>query len=221
MRAMDAPRSPEPASTAPATRRPAGRRRGVNQGLAVTGIAVGALGLVAGSTAVGAADRPAASVAAYGSPTPVIGPTGQAPAGVVSGPVPHVGAGLASVGKPAVGASTVGESVTCPSADTAGCKIRLTLIVVETITNGKVTAVTAVAKPNRHKRTVRVGRTTLTVGPGDTTRARVKLNTTGKRLLATRGKLTARLVTAQATTGGGSVVLTRHHVKFKPAVKKH
>jgi hypothetical protein len=71
------------------------------------------------------------------------------------------------------------------------------LSVLETLKGGKLTAVTASAKKTT-KKTVTVGTVTVTIAAGHTETIKVNLNGTGKKLLAKRKPLKAKLTITQA-----------------------
>jgi hypothetical protein len=78
----------------------------------------------------------------------------------------------------------------------------------ETFKGGKLIAIAANAKTTR--RTITVGKTTITLDGGQTETATVELNATGQRLLKSRHSLPVKLV---ATTG--TSVLSSETVTFR------
>jgi hypothetical protein len=135
-------------------------------------------------------------------------------------------AGTASVGNVKVAGSTASELVSCAGPSSATCELTLTVTVTETLKGGKLVAVSASGKkgkghPKTVKRTVTVGSETISLTGGQSEVAKVALNATGKRLLASRHKLAAQLTTIQ-TTSGHSTVLSHAVVTFKASGKiKH
>ncbi len=100
--------------------------------------------------------------------------------------------GSAAVRRVTVSGTTASVAVSCSGG--SSCTITLTLLVVETLHHGKVTAVAASAKTVR--KTVLVGYKTVTVAAGKSETVKLSLNGSGKRLLAKhtplRTKLTVR-----------------------------
>jgi hypothetical protein len=110
---------------------------------------------------------------------------------------PPPGPGSVSVGKAKVSAKTATVKVSCAGAAGASCKVKLTLTVVETLKGGKLTAVAASAKKTT-KKTVIVGSVTVTIAAGKGETIMVKLNGTGKKLLAKHNPLKTKLTITQA-----------------------
>ena len=101
------------------------------------------------------------------------------------------------------------------------CNAKLSLTVVETLKRGKVIAVAAARRgtkaPKTSKKTVVIGTTTVTVTTGHTKTITISLNRAGKRLLASRHKLSAKLSLAESTN-----TITSRTVTFKqPKPKKN
>jgi hypothetical protein len=97
-------------------------------------------------------------------------------------------------------------SLSCTGA--GSCQITVALDLSETFKGGKLIAVAAKAKTT--KRTVTVGKTTITLDGGQTETATVELNGTGQRLLKSRHTLPAKLVASSGTS-----VLSSQTVTFK------
>jgi hypothetical protein len=94
-----------------------------------------------------------------------------------------------SVGHITVAGTTASVPVSCSGG--SSCRITLTLSVLETLTKGKVTAVTASTKIT--KKTVIVASEVITVAAGKTATIKLTLDSTGKRLLASHSPLRTRL----------------------------
>jgi hypothetical protein len=151
--------------------------------------------------------------------------------------VPAGGLGAISetqVGTPRVAGRTVSVPLTCSSQAAGSCTIALRLTVVETLRGSRVIAVaarrtarlarTAPTRRTSHK-TVSVGAVTAHVPAGQRRTVTVALNTTGRRLLASLHKLTAKLAvsgtvvgaisaqlrSATVTLGGGASKASSHH----------
>ncbi len=151
--------------------------------------------------------------------------------------VPAGGLGAISetrVGAPHVAGRTVSVAVTCSAQAAGSCTIALRLTVVETLRGNRVIAVAArrtarsgrvaAARRTAHK-TVTVGAVTAHVPAGRQTTVTVALNATGRRLLRSLHKLSAKLsvsgtvvgaISAQlrsatVTLGGGAGKASSHH----------
>jgi uncharacterized membrane protein (UPF0136 family) len=96
----------------------------------------------------------------------------------------------------------------CPGS--GSCQFVLALHVTEAFKGGKLFAVSAKAKPKITKRTISVGRTTITLDPGQSEAATVDLNGTGQRLLKSRHRLPVKL-----TAISGTSLLSSQTVTFK------
>jgi hypothetical protein len=93
-------------------------------------------------------------------------------------------------------------SVSCGTG-TGSCDIKSELTVVETVDDGKVTAIGARARPSR--RTIVIGIRSVVLRPGQRELLHVSLNGAGRSLLTKRHKLRAELVIEQ----GGKVLAAR------------
>jgi hypothetical protein len=116
--------------------------------------------------------------------------------------VPAGGLGTISettVGAPRPGRAGVSVPLTCSRQAAGGCTITLRLTVVETLRGGRVLAVAAARRTVR--RTVTVGASTVRLRPGQRFTATVTLNAAGRRLLAQRRRLTARLSVTGTVVG--------------------
>ena len=132
-------------------------------------------------------------------------------------PSPPPVAGRASVGHARVSGKTVSVPVTCKG-DTS-CTVSLKLTVVETLRGHKVIAVNARKAKLRHKNLV-LGNATATVKAGRSATVRISLNRTGRKLLAARHKLTAKLTVTQRISGRNRTISTQK-VTFKAPKPKH
>ncbi len=133
--------------------------------------------------------------------------------------VPAGGLGAISetqVGTPRVAGRTVSVPLTCSAQAAGSCTIALRLAVVETLRGRRVIAVAArrtarlarvpAARRTSHK-TVTVGAVTVHVPAGQRRTVTVALNTTGRRLLASLHKLTAKLSVSGTVVGALSAQL--------------
>ncbi len=122
--------------------------------------------------------------------------------------VPAGGLGAISetqVGTPRVAGRTVSVTVTCSAQAAGSCAITLRLTVVETLRRGRVIAVAATRRTS-HK-TVTVGAVTAHVPPGQRGTVTVALNATGRRLLKSLHKLSAKLSVSGTVVGALSAQL--------------
>jgi hypothetical protein len=133
--------------------------------------------------------------------------------------VPAGGLGAISethVGTPRVAGRTVSVAVTCSAQAAGSCTIALRLTVVETLRGSRVIAVAArrvarlgravAARRTSHK-TVTVGTVTAHVPAGRQSTVTVALNATGRRLLKSLHKLTAKLSVSGTVIGAISAQL--------------
>jgi hypothetical protein len=112
-----------------------------------------------------------------------------------------------------VSGSSVIVRVRCVGAAGGACRIALRLTVHERLRNGRVVAVTAGASSRSGRRVVVVGAANVTLAAGQTKLVRLTLNGAGKRLLAHRRSLQARLDVSQAT-GDARIGLIGRTVTF-------
>lgn len=87
-------------------------------------------------------------------------------------------------------------TIGCIGVQGSRCTATLALTATETIHAGKVVAVTAVKRPKR--KTLSLGRTSVTINAGSSESVTLSLNGAGKRLLATRHRLPAELTITEA-----------------------
>jgi Divergent InlB B-repeat domain len=122
----------------------------------------------------------------------------------------------AAAGGASTHGSTASVPVTCKGGSRSTCALALTLTAVETIKKGKVTAVAATdAKASESKTVVVVlGTATVSLTGGQRKTLSVSLDRAGKRLLAARHRLPARLTIKQS-----GAVVAAHAVTFRAARK--
>ena len=138
-----------------------------------------------------------------------IGPTGTT--GTTAG------SGTASVGKSVVSGDHVSTAVSCPASSPTSCTVMGT---VTTTATGHAGDSTSRVVPQRKARALVIGRARLTVAPGHTGHLMITLTRVGRRLLAKRGVLHARLVLAQNGKTISSRRVTFHHKRHRPT-KRH
>ncbi len=126
-------------------------------------------------------------------------------------PPPPVVPGKASVKHAKVSGTTVSVPITC-TGDTS-CKVSLKLTVRETLRGHRVIAVSARKAKVTHK-TLVLGTKSATIGAGRTQTVHISLNRTGRKLLAARHKLTAKLTVTQRIAGRNRTLSTQK-VTFK------
>jgi hypothetical protein len=122
--------------------------------------------------------------------------------------VPAGGLGAISetqVGTPRVAGRTVSVAVTCSAQAAGSCTIALRLTVLETLRGSHVIAVAAARRISH--RTVTVGAVTAHVPAGQRRTVTVALNATGRRLLGSLHKLTAKLSVSGTVVGALSAQL--------------
>jgi hypothetical protein len=133
-------------------------------------------------------------------------------------PPPPVVPGKASVKHAKVNGTTVSVPIACKG-DT-NCTVSLKLTVTEKFRGHKLIAVSARKVKVTHK-TVVLGTKSATIRAGRTATVRIGLNRTGRKLLAARHKLTAKLTVTQRIAGRNRTLSTqkvtfkapKHHVK--------
>jgi hypothetical protein len=137
-------------------------------------------------------------------------PGGGTPGGGTPGGHPE----NATIGSAKVSGNAAQVTVSCPSASSANCSVKVVLVVTETLSGHKVIAVST-KKPKPHKRTVTLGSATATIKPGGQTQIKVSLNGAGKKLLTARHTLKVHL----SVTEDGTSLATKK-VTFKAPKKK-
>jgi hypothetical protein len=126
----------------------------------------------------------------------------------------------ASAGHVAVSGTTASAPLECAGSSGASCTITLTMSVTEKLMGGKILAISsAERKAKTTRRTVIVGKKTISIGVGQRETVNVNLNAAGMHLLATHHKLSVRLKATQATSGG-TALLTSQKITFKAKPKK-
>ena len=121
--------------------------------------------------------------------------------------VPAGGLGAISetqVGTPRVAGRTVSVTITCSAQAAGSCAITLRLTVLETLRGSRVIAVAA---RRTTRKTVTVGAVTAHVPPGQRGTVTVALNATGRRLLKSFHKLSAKLSVSGTVVGALSAQL--------------
>jgi hypothetical protein len=124
---------------------------------------------------------------------------------------PRVVPGKASVGHARVSGNTVSVPIKCKG--NTSCRVSLKLTVTETFRGHKLIAISARKAKVRHK-TLVLGSTSATIRAGRTSTVRISLNRTGRKLLAARHKLTAKLTVTQRIAGRNRTLSTQK-VTFK------
>ncbi len=124
---------------------------------------------------------------------------------------PAVVPGRASIGRARVSHTTAAIPVTCRG-DTS-CTVSSKLTVIETLRGRRIIAVRAVKTKLRHK-TVVLRMAKATVDAGHKRTVRIRLRRTGRRWLAARRRLPARL-TATQHIAGRTRTISRQKVTFR------
>jgi hypothetical protein len=119
----------------------------------------------------------------------------------------------ATIGSAKVAGNAAQVRVSCPSASSANCSVKVVLVVTETLSGNKVIAVSA-KKAKKHKRTVTLGSAAATIKPGGQKQIKVSLNGAGKKLLTARHSLKVDL----SVTERGKSLATKK-VSFKAPKK--
>jgi hypothetical protein len=116
-------------------------------------------------------------------------PGGGTPGGGTPGGHPE----NATIGSAKVSGNAAQVTVSCPSASSANCSVKVALVVTETLSGNKVIAVSA-NKAKKHKRTVTLGSATATIKPGGrrTSRSRSTAQARSSSQPATRSRSTCR-----------------------------
>jgi len=120
-----------------------------------------------------------------------VGPSGPSPAGAGSPAQSGAQQALARRG----GASVV---LTCGSG-TGTCSDTVELEVIETLRGRRIVAVAAAGAAGTKRRTVVIGRSAVTLAPGQSRTVVVSLNSVGKSLLSRFHRLAVELIVAQGT----------------------
>jgi hypothetical protein len=156
-----------------------------------------------------------------GCPAPKQSGGGSAGSGVASGSSAGAGGitGVASTTRPRVSGSTAGLVVSCAGSAGSSCTIELTLSVTETMKHGKPIGLSARtgARLKTSKRTIVVGRTTVTLTGGHSEMVQLTLNGAGRRLLAGHHRLSVELTATQH----GSAIVAQRLVFRKALAHRH
>lgn len=132
------------------------------------------------------------------------------------------GSGTLAIGELNVGSSRADVPLSCTGSAGAHCAVTLTLTVTETLTGGKVTAVTAAAHRKHHKRpstrTLVVGTATLTLNAGQSSVLQIALNASGEHLVTVLHVLKTKLAVVQ---GGHTVSTSSITFLSRVAQRKH
>jgi hypothetical protein len=126
----------------------------------------------------------------------------------------------ASSGRAHVKGTTASVRLSCRGATGATCRLTLRMTVTEKLRGRKLIAVTA-RKPKTRKVTVTVGVASVTLSAGQSKVVKVSLNGTGKRLLATRHRLSVTLRVTQALGRNRTTTISKQIVSFKAPKKGH
>jgi hypothetical protein len=137
--------------------------------------------------------------------------------GTSPGTSPNTTATTATAGHASVSGTSAGVPVQCTGASGTTCDVAVSLSDTETLKGGKLTAISAKAKPKTKKRTVSVGTSSVTLAAGQNVTVTVKLNSTGQSLLRRRHLLPVKLIVTDGTT-----LLSSQAVTFKqPSKMRH
>lgn len=142
-------------------------------------------------------------------------PAGSTPTGLVL-VAPGTSGGV-TAGRAKVTGLSASIPVSCAGEPGSTCRLNLTLTVVETVKDGKVIGVTAATKGGKkvERKILVLGSATMTLSAGQTTIVPLNLNSTAKRLLTARHRLTvALMITESAKT------ITRETITFSAKQKK-
>ncbi len=111
--------------------------------------------------------------------------------GLLLGTAVSAGSALALIGRPASSGAGVTDKLICEPSAPRPCRATETLTTTETTRGGRLVALSATAR--RKRRTVIVATKRVMVHPGRAVTVTVKLNATGRELLARFGKLPVTL----------------------------
>ena len=166
----------------------------------------------------GSTDAPSGSTQTSSGSTQVQAPSSSGRSGSGRNPMPENLGLKVSFGAAELHGATVAFRVSC--LDSAGCQLSATLTVTERFRGSKLIAVTA---GSRHRtksmrRTVVVGSTSVSLGPGQANVMALTLNAAGKRLLSSRRRLTASLTVR--SVGGASLLLLAERVTLRASRKR-
>jgi hypothetical protein len=134
-------------------------------------------------------------------------------------PPPPPGDGTATAGNAKVSGTTASVKVSCAGTTGATCKLSLKLTTVETLKGHTLLGVAA--KGKKVHRTVTVGSASASLTATASTTAKVALNRTGRKLLATLHKLPAKLLVTQTLGSGKTATITSQTVTFRVKPRPH
>ncbi len=110
-------------------------------------------------------------------------------------------------------------TLACHGTAGTSCKIHVSLTTIEKIRHGHLLALAAV---KTHSKQVTVASLTVVIPAGQQIKIALKLNSTGRKLLARFGKLPAHLTaTLEGEAGKHAIVAQNLTIKPKPKPKKH
>jgi hypothetical protein len=135
---------------------------------------------------------------------PATGSAGATGGGGTTGGTGGPTAGSPSVAHAKVKGRGVAVTVACAGAAGSTCDDSLKLSVLETLRSGKLVAIAA----RTTKRTVTLGRSSVTIAAGQTKSVTISLNGVGKALLKSRHTLHVKLILTQSSAGKTNVVKT-------------
>ncbi|MGH3492782.1 MAG: lipase/acyltransferase domain-containing protein, partial [Sciscionella sp.] len=178
-----------------------------------------------GTPAPGGGDTPAPGGGGTPAPSgggPTSGGGGSPPASGGGAVLPATGgAGVLRITHTTVTGDAARVTVSCAGVTGASCSARLALSVLETHSGRKLVAVAASSKtarrrhkkPKKTRKTVVIAAVRATLTAGQTKTVEITLNRAGKRLLAQRHKLSAKLTLTEAgktasTASSSSTTLT-------------
>ncbi len=146
-------------------------------------------------------------------------PAGVAPGGSGSpgggAPTANAAAPLAHIGALSGGRGAITVTISCPAGGAACSALTVTLAVTEHLKRGKIVAITAASgKASTRTKRVVIGTASASLAAGASKKLTIKLNGTGRALLAKYGKL-ATIVTI--TSSGKTLEAATVHVR--PAAK--
>ncbi len=129
--------------------------------------------------------------------------------------------GVASAGRARGNRTMVEVSVACAGAVGAHCQLTVAMSVTETSAGGKLVAVSS-ARSKRHKtrKVVTVGGASIVVMAGTSQIVGISLNSVGRHLLSTFGKLPVSIAVTQ-TAGSRNILISHQTVTLKAGPRKH
>ena len=137
--------------------------------------------------------------------------------GLLLGTAPSAASALALIGRPTSKDARVTDKLSCAPSALLPCRATETLTTTETTRSGRPVAVRATAR--RQRRTVIVATKRVMIHPGRTVTVTVKLNTTGRKLLARFDKLPVTL-NITLLQNGGHLTVANTKLTVKPKKKR-